>query len=161
MLSALWKWLFGGSLFLCIMLGIALKLERIHSHKLANRVTELTAQLDKIDRDARKARSDGKQISKDIRGKTDEQNRRIAGDADAVLVSGPGKAVCRPAPAAAGGHDQAGGKPDAPGPQVPPADSAAVPWPWLVQRAEQADLNRAEVLAWREWYDRLVASWPK
>jgi hypothetical protein len=42
MLSALWKWLFGGSLFLCIMLGIALKLERIHSHKLAQRNAELT-----------------------------------------------------------------------------------------------------------------------
>jgi hypothetical protein len=42
MLSALWKWLFGGSLFLCIILGIALKLERIHSHKLAQRNAELT-----------------------------------------------------------------------------------------------------------------------
>jgi hypothetical protein len=48
MLSALWKWLFGGSLFLCIMLGIALKLERIHSHKLNERVISLTAELKRI-----------------------------------------------------------------------------------------------------------------
>jgi hypothetical protein len=44
---------------------------------------------------------------------------------------------------------------------VPPDDLAAVPWPWLVQRAEQADLNRQEVLTWREWYDRMVKDWPK
>jgi hypothetical protein len=44
----LWKWLFGGSLFLCIMLGIALKLERIHSHKLNERVVSLTAELNEI-----------------------------------------------------------------------------------------------------------------
>jgi cob(I)alamin adenosyltransferase len=48
MLSALWKWLFGGSLFLCIILSIALQIEKRHSHKLANRVTELTAELKRI-----------------------------------------------------------------------------------------------------------------
>jgi hypothetical protein len=138
-----------------------LKIWPLNIHGLKADLKDAMDRLDKIDRDARKAQAAGKQISKDIRGKTDEENRRIAGDADAVRVSGPGKAVCRPAPAAPGGHDKASGKPDAPGPQVPPADSAAVPWPWLVQRAEQADLNRAEVLAWREWYDKLVASWPK
>jgi cob(I)alamin adenosyltransferase len=48
MLSALWKWLFGGSLFLCIMLGIALQIEKRHSHKLNERVISLTAELNRI-----------------------------------------------------------------------------------------------------------------
>jgi hypothetical protein len=42
-----------------------------------------------------------------------------------------------------------------------PDDLAAVPWQWLVQRSEQADLNRQEVLSWREWYRKLAAEWPK
>jgi cob(I)alamin adenosyltransferase len=48
MLSALWKWLFGGSLFLCIMLGIGLQIEKRHSHKLNDRVVSLTNELNRI-----------------------------------------------------------------------------------------------------------------
>lgn len=159
-MSFLWKYVAGGSVFLCILLGIALKLERVHSSKLQARVTGLTAQLDKIDRDAREAAKNGKAISDDIRKRTDEENRRTHSDGDALRLSGPGKAVCPSAPASPGGHEPQSGKPDAAGPQVPTGDSAAVPWPWLVQRAEQADLNRSEVIAWREWYERVKAEWP-
>ena len=161
MLSAVWKYVSGGLLFLTLMLGLALHVERIHSHKLEKRVTELTAKLDQIDRDARKAKADGDRLSKELKERTDEENRRIAGDAGSLRVSGPGKAVCRPAPAAPGGHEQAAPKTDAPGPALPPDDRAAVPWEWLTERSQEHDQALIENKAWREWYDRLVASWPK
>jgi hypothetical protein len=118
-------------------------------------------EIDKADKSARDAQAVIAKLTQDIRNRTDEENRSIAGDADALRVSGPGKAACRSAPAASGEHEPASGNGNAPGPQVPPDDSAAVPWGWLVQRAEEHDLNRAEVLAWREWYRKLVESWPK
>jgi hypothetical protein len=100
-------------------------------------------------------------IAAEIRSKTDETNHRISGDAADILRGGPGKAVCHSTPASSGGSQPQGGAGNAPGLTLPPADSAAVPWIWLTERSEQADLNRAEVLAWREWYARLVAEWPK
>jgi hypothetical protein len=36
---------------------------------------------------------------------------------------------------------------------------AIVPWPDLIQRSEDADADRAEVKAWREWYARTKAEW--
>lgn len=117
--------------------------------------------IDDADKRVRAAQKAFDKLSADFRRLNDEENRRIAGDAQSLRVSGPGKATCHAPPAAASGHEEGRGKPDAPGPQVPSADSAAVPWPWLVTRAEQADLNRAEVLAWREWYRKLVEDWPK
>jgi hypothetical protein len=119
------------------------------------------AQIDKADKAARDAQATIAKLTREIRNRTDEENRRIAGDADAVRLRGPGKAVCRAAPAAASGHEPVGGNGDASRPQVPSDDRAAVPWEWLTDRAEQSDLNRAEVLAWRDWYRRLVESWPK
>jgi hypothetical protein len=119
------------------------------------------AEIDKADKAARDAQAVIAKLTQDIRNRTDEENRRIAGDADALRVSGPGKAACRPAPAASGEHEPGRGNGNAPGPQVPPDDSAAVSWGWLTDRAEEHDLNRAEVLAWREWYRKLVESWPK
>ncbi len=98
-------------------------------------------------------------IAAEIRKRTDEENRRIAGSADDLRVSGPGRSRCSQPPAASGRHGAPGGNGNAPGPQVPATDSAAVPWQWLVNRAEQADLNRAEVLAWRDWYQRLAEQW--
>lgn len=143
-----------------VLQHFALKAEQRHSAKVERQLGKATAELTRVDREAREAEARGKQLARQIKDRTDEENRRIAGDADAVRVRGPGKAVCRPAPAAASGHQEAGRNGDAAGPQVPSDNRAAVPWGWLTDRAEQADLNRAEVLAWREWYSRLVDSWP-
>jgi hypothetical protein len=166
-LSAVWRFLKGASAWQLIAMGLAvfalvqhfqLAGERRHSAKLERQITQIAD-----DARATKAKLDAanRQIAADIREKNDEENRRIAGDADTLRVSGPGRSRVACAPAAAGGHQPANGKPDVAGPQMPATDSAAVPWPWLVQRAEQADLNRAEVLSWRDWYQRLLAQWPK
>jgi hypothetical protein len=103
-------------------------------------------------------------ISNLIRSKNDETNRAIAADAGSLRVSGPGKATClgrASLPAAASRPVPASGNGNASGPALPPDDSAAVPWGWLVDRAEEHDLDRAEVISWREWYQRVSASWPK
>ena len=36
---------------------------------------------------------------------------------------------------------------------------AILPWPDLIQRSEDADADRAEVKAWREWYARTKDEW--
>lgn len=36
---------------------------------------------------------------------------------------------------------------------------AIVPWPDLVQRSEDADADRAEVIAWREWFATNRKAW--
>lgn len=116
----------------------------------------------------RKANDLGRKISNRIRSKTDEDNRRIAGTADTLRVRGPGQATCpggARVPAGAGRPQSPGGQPDAAGPQMPAdelaAVQAAVPWPWLVDRAEQCDLNLTEVTAWRSWYVQQSAAWDK
>jgi hypothetical protein len=99
-------------------------------------------------------------ITAPIRKQNDETNARIAGDADDLRLRGPGKARASCQPSAAAGQPGAAGHelPDAAGSGAAAADGlsdfAAVPWGWLVGRAEQADLDRAEVLAWRTWYAR-------
>jgi hypothetical protein len=146
---------------LCVVQFIALKSEKRHSAKLQVQVSKLHGELNRISDEADKAKARGEQLAKELRSKTDEANRRIAADADTLRVSGPGKARCSAVSAGPGGSEARSGKPDAAGPEVSPDDRAAVPWPWLVQRAEQADLNRQEVLTWREWYDKMVKDWPK
>ena len=112
----------------------------------------------------RQAEAAGAEISRNTREKNDEEARNIARDAGDLRLRGPGQARCRQLdhsglPAGGGGHDAVGGQPDAAGSEMPAGELAAVPWPWLVGRAEQADLNRAEVLSWREWYDRQFKAW--
>jgi hypothetical protein len=166
-LSAVWRFLKGASAWQLLALGLAvfalvqhfqLAGERRHSAKLQAQITKIAsdARETKAKLDAANAR-----IAADIREKNDEENRRIAGTADDLRVSGPGRSRAACPPAASGGHHPPNGKPDAAGPQMPSDDLAAVPWQWLVQRSEQADLNRAEVIAWRNWYDRLLKQWPK
>lgn len=99
-----------------------------------------------------------------LREANDEANSRIAIDAGDLRMRGPGKAVCpgRPVRAAATGQPQpTSPEPDAARPALPADDLAAVPWPWLVNRAEEHDSLRAEVLAWRKLYAQIVAMWPK
>jgi hypothetical protein len=103
-------------------------------------------------------------IAANIKERNDEENRRIAASADALRLRGPGKAICAAGTglsSASGGSVAAGGTGDAAGPYMPPEDRAAVPWGWLTDRAEEHDLERAEVVAWRTWYQRMVAAWPK
>lgn len=47
--GVIFKYVSGGLLIACMILGLALKIERAHSHKLSNRVTEIT-QLREADR---------------------------------------------------------------------------------------------------------------
>lgn len=105
-------------------------------------------------------------ISETLRSMNNVENRRIAGVADALRVRGPGKASClNSAAAGTSGRKPASGIANAPGPQVPSGERepllAAVPWPWLVNRAETCDLNRVEVLTWREWHRLLVEDYEK
>lgn len=96
-------------------------------------------------------------ITNEERTRADDEARHIAADADALRRVRPSGALqCRPAdPARVPGSP---GRQQAPG---RPGDAAlvAVDWQWLVDRAEQADLNRAEVLTWRGWYDRQRAAY--
>lgn len=105
------------------------------------------------------------QLSAIIKEQADEESRRTAGDAQSLRVSGPGRAVCPAASAAASGHEQAAPVPDAAGPALPPADGqdllAAVPWGWLTDRGGEHDQAIIENKAWRDWYRQLVANWPK
>jgi hypothetical protein len=95
-----------------------------------------------------------------IRKATDEKAHTISADADALRMRGPGAARCTnpPRAPAPGRSDAPGGGADAPAAGVLGSDWAAVPWQWLVAGAEICDLNRNEVVAWREWHNRLTAS---
>src|SRR5574338_182508 len=108
--SFIGQWLSKRSLteIVCIALGVivlvqftALRAEKRHSAKLQARVVQLTGELNRIHTESEKAAKSAKAISQDIRGKSDEENRRISGDAKSLGVSGPGKAVCPAVPPAA------------------------------------------------------------
>jgi hypothetical protein len=106
-------------------------------------------------------------ISKEVRTRYDQEARSIAAGADALRVRGPGAARCGPVdragvPAGSGGRQSPGRGSDDPLAAMPPGEGlAAVPWAELVDRAERGDLNRSEVLAWRDWYDRQVKAWER
>lgn len=103
-------------------------------------------------------------ISNLIRTKNDEENRRIAAAGNDLRVLGPGAAACprhASLPASPGGHGKAPAVAGAAGPLLPAPDSAAVPWSWLVDRAEEHDELLAEVKAWRQWHDQVLQAWPK
>ena len=104
-------------------------------------------------------------IAAKLRERNDETNRAIARDADDLRLRGPGKAACPRVALVPGGSGRsvaAGGRADGAPAQVPIGDGfAAVPWGWLVDRAETSDLNRAEVLAWREWHRQQSEAWAK
>lgn len=140
-----------------------------HSVKKAYRTgysAGVAAEGARIARKAEKLAAEAAAISAKAKELNSETNRRIAAGADALRVSWPGKAAClNPATPSAGRPVAPIGKPDAAGPQVPPADGqpllTAVPWPWLVDRAEQCDLNRAEAETWRAWHKQLEESWQR
>jgi hypothetical protein len=153
---------------LAAFLGVLYHQHRIHQHDAALVKATIAAEDQRIAAKAlaikKAADTLNTNISTLIRSKNDETNRAIIADAGDLRVSGPGKAAClgrASLPAPASRSVPASGDGNAAGPQVPSGDSAAVPWGWLTDRAEEHDLNRAEVLSWREWYQRMIASWPK
>lgn len=107
-------------------------------------------------------------LSNQIGARHEQDLRAIADRADALRLHGPGRATAtctRPGgsaglpatarlnePPGGAAHDGVAGLPD----EVP---MAIVPWPDLVQRSEDADADRAEVIAWREWFDANRKAW--
>lgn len=97
-----------------------------------------------------------------IKEKTDAENRLTSALGSGLRLRGPGRAtaLCGPrgstGPAAtASGPEAPGGGGDAPLAPVPDDEPMAiVPWNGLVRFGEEADANRTEVMAWREWYAR-------
>jgi hypothetical protein len=126
--------------------------------------------LDDLKKRAAAAITNGAAISQDTRSKNDAQAADIRSTAGALSVRGPGAARCgcvdhSAVPAASSQPIAADRQSDAAGSAVSAADRATdvagVPWQWLVGRAEQCDLDRAESLSWRDWYAREAAEWAK
>jgi hypothetical protein len=103
-------------------------------------------------------------IAADERKKNDEKVVAISAHADAVRLSGPGKAVCPAPPPAPGGYQARPGSVDTGLDRVPYPQwqqLLGVPFDDSVTVAKQCDINSEEVRRWHSWYDRLVAAWPK
>lgn len=107
-----------------------------------------------------KAEGEARRLAVELRSRTDEENRRTAGAADALRVRGPGAARCpRPAATAPSRHEPAGGGAVPPAGGVPDEDWIALPYLYAVNQAELCDFNRTEVLAWRDFYAGLTKAW--
>lgn len=121
---------------------------------VAKQASELASKADTLNRS----------LSAKIRSRTDEETRRIAADADALRLRGPGAARCAAVaslPRSASGHVEAAANADAAGPALPPDDFAAVPWGWLVNRSEEHDALLAEVKGWRSWHETFKREWDR
>lgn len=109
----------------------------------------------------------GAQIAAEIGARHAQELRANAALADALRLRGPGRAAACLNPGGgaglapgSGGHDAPGGAADAGMAGLPDeTPMAIVPWPDLIQRSEDADADRAEVKAWREWYARTKDEW--
>jgi hypothetical protein len=168
-ITAILSWLSRQSpaTLLCIVLALllvvdhgALLMAHRHERKVEGQVAKLKAADDAARAQAAKADAEITTLTKQLKDATDAQSRVIADDARSLRVSGPGKSRCAAVPAASSNGASAA-KPDAAGPSLPPADSAAVPWDWLTTRAEEHDQLLNEVTAWRAWHDQVLKAWPK
>jgi hypothetical protein len=149
-----------------LLLGSCVHARKVKQYGEERYTAGVKAEGDRIAAKALKIAKRAEEISAKAKELNNEKNRRIAGDADAVRVSGPGKAAClNPAAPSASRPVTPAGKPDAARSEMPPGSGeallAAVPWPWLVDRAEQCDLNRAEAETWRAWHRELTEAWQK
>jgi hypothetical protein len=115
-----------------------------------------------------KAKADARssKITAEVKEKHDETVRIIYRDADALRVSGPGKASvsrsCLPSPTSEPAKPAREGM--APVAEVSPGervDLIGLPFAATVAGAEQCDLNRAEVQTWRDWYAKQSEAWKK
>lgn len=92
-------------------------------------------------------------ISQTLKDKHDAEDARIIAHADALELRGSGKAACpghSGLPAGTSGHQQTSSPAPTPAAGLPPADWAAVPWPWLVQLTREHDELLDEAKTWRE-----------
>jgi len=152
----------------CALAGLWLVHDRNH-WKAADERDHATAvnyrrQLDAETEKNKTAEKQTAQISKQLRDRTDEENRRIAGDADALRLRGPGKAVCPALPSSPGGHQQAAPSSDAPVAQLPNtrgAELIALPFDDTIGFGKSYDELLNENKAWRDWHDQVLKVWPK
>lgn len=103
-------------------------------------------------------------ISNNARGQNEAENRHIDSRAAAVVVRGPGRAVCPGAAPAAGGHVAPTGPVDAGLARVPYPEwqqLLAVPFDDTVAFAREHDKNLDEVKRWRQWHVDVLKVWPK
>jgi hypothetical protein len=106
-------------------------------------------------------------ISSLIRSTTDAENNHIHAAADALRLRGPGRAGCTSSssvPTAPGGSEPASGATSPPLARVPYPEGEqliGLPFAPTIGLAEQNDLNRAEALAWRDWWKKQNEAWPK
>lgn len=106
-------------------------------------------------------------ISSTLKEQHDAQDRRIDADANAARMRGPGKAACSGnpgVPATPGGSQQPNRAANAAVDSVPPIqglDLIGLPFADTIDFAQQHDGFRNEAMTWRQWYARLLSSWPK
>jgi hypothetical protein len=129
--------------------------------------TKWAAEFKKMDERAKKLEQRVEVISQEVRSKNDEEARRIGGHADDLRLRGPGKAACPntgSVTVTSGGHQSPSGKSGAPVGGVPDqarVDIIGLPFPGTIATGEVCDLNRNEVISWRNWYQRLSTEWRK
>lgn len=122
--------------------------------RLEKKAKELKAKVDALS---------GK-ITNQLKAKHDEKVIVINRAADDLRVRGPGKAACpgyTGVSSGPGGSVSAGGRPNASATGLPDQDRIVLPFTWTVDNAERCDLNRAEVLTWREWHKQQSEAWAK
>lgn len=168
-LKSVWKWLCGRSVWQLLCLGLA-GYALLLNFQLADARHDRDAYKGQRDRawadikeandKAAKADRQSKIIIKQLEEARDEQDRRIAADAQSLLLRGPGKARCAPAvPQGAGGANPA--EPNAPGPEMPSGERAAVPWDWLVNRSRGHDELLNYVVKDLEWHRQMEETWKR
>lgn len=155
---------------LALLLGVLWHHHAIRKHDaalIAANNAQWQARLDALNAKIRAQDAQNAAMASQLRKANDEEHNRIAADAGSVLMHGPGKAVCprisSPSTPASGSVEITPGS-DAPRSSLSAGDGqdlSAVPWNWLVQRAQEHDDLLANEKAWREWYDNLVKAWPK
>lgn len=109
----------------------------------------------------------GARLAAEIGARHAQELRANAALADALRLRGPGRAAACFNPgggaglsASPGGHDAPGGAADAGVAGLPDETPMAIlPWPELIQRSEDADADRSEVIAWRDWFARNKKAW--
>lgn len=168
-LSAVWAFLskLSPSQLGCIVLSIVAVVAVMRANHWKGVATERQATIVKMEADdaaaqaaVNKATATINALTADLRKATDEKNRADAADAAGLVQSGPGKARCPSVPKSPGGPVTPPADNGTAGPALPPDDSAAVPWNWLVTRAQEHDQLLNEDQAWRDWYAQVLKMWP-
>lgn len=132
----------------------ALQVEKAHEAEIARQAVDLKTRIDTLTLN----------VTKVIKDRADAENDRIAADADAIRLRGPGKATCprdASAPAAPVRRDETAPAGADAGSEVPSGDRAAVSWTWLVGVIQEHDQMRNELQAVEDQHAQLEKAWPK